>query len=172
MSREEFLEHAWEWKEKYGGIILEQLKKLGASCDWDRTYFTLSDQLSRSVLKVFVDLYNKGYIYKGYRIVNWDPEGRTALSDDEVIHKEVNSYLYYIRYKIEGEDEFLTIATTRPETILGDTAICINPKDQRYHHLKGRKALVPLIDRPIPIIEDDYVGYGIWDWLPQSHPRP
>jgi len=157
LSREEFLEHAWEWKEKYGGIILEQLKKLGASCDWDRTYFTLSDKLSRSVLKVFVDLYNKGYIYKGYRMVNWDPEGRTALSDDEVIHKEVNSYLYYIRYKIEGEDEFLTIATTRPETILGDTAICINPKDQRYHHLKGKKALVPLIDRPIPIIEDDYV---------------
>ncbi|ELR71801.1 Valyl-tRNA synthetase [Fulvivirga imtechensis AK7] len=157
ITREEFLKYAWEWKEKYGGIILEQLKKLGASCDWDRTRFTMEESLSDAVIEVFVDLYNKGLIYRGVRMVNWDPQGKTALSDDEVIYKEVQSKLYYINYKIEGEDTHVTIATTRPETILGDTAICINPNDERYQHLKGKKALVPLINRPVPIIEDDYV---------------
>lgn len=158
ISREEFLKYAWEWKEKYGGIILKQLKKLGASCDWDRTRFTMEESLSKSVIKVFVDLHNKGLIYRGIRMVNWDPEGMTALSDDEVIHKEVQSRLFYLNYAIEGSDEFITIATTRPETILGDTAVCINPNDPRYTHLKGKRVLVPLINRSIPIIEDDYVS--------------
>ncbi|MEX2336140.1 MAG: valine--tRNA ligase [Fulvivirga sp.] len=158
LTREEFLKYAWEWKEKYGGIILEQLKKLGASCDWQRTRFTMEESLSKAVIGVFVDLHKKGLIYRGVRMVNWDPQGKTALSDDEVIHKEVQSKLYYINYKIEGEDTFVTIATTRPETILGDTAICINPEDERYRHLKGKKALVPLINRAVPIIEDDYVA--------------
>jgi len=157
ITREEFIQHAWEWTEKYGGIILEQLKKLGASCDWDRTRFTMEPDLYDSVIMVFVDLYNKGHIYRGYRMVNWDPEGLTALADDEVIHKEVSSKLYFIQYAIEGENGFLTIATTRPETILGDTAICIHPKDARFRHLKGKKALVPLINRAIPIVEDNYV---------------
>lgn len=157
ISREEFLNHAWEWKEKYGGIILEQLKKLGASCDWDRTRFTMEDSLSEAVLEVFVDLYNKGYIYRGIRMVNWDPQGKTALSDDEVVYKEVNAKLYYVNYKVEGEERFITIATTRPETILGDTAICINPKDERYQDLKDKRVLVPLINRSIPVIEDEYV---------------
>lgn len=158
ITREEFLTHAWEWKEKYGGIILEQLKKLGASCDWDRARFTMEESLSDAVIEVFVRLYKEGYIYRGIRMVNWDPKGKTALSDDEVIHKEVNSKLYYIDYPIEGSEEKVTIATTRPETILGDTAICINPNDERYKHLKGRRALVPLINRSIPIIEDEYVS--------------
>src|SRR5690606_1001501 len=158
ISREEFLEHAWEWKEKYGGIILEQLKKLGASCDWDRTRFTMEKGLSDAVIEVFVRLYNEGYIYRGIRMVNWDPKGKTALSDDEVIYKEVNSKLYYIDYQIEDSNDKVTIATTRPETILGDTAICINPDDQRFQHLKGKKAIVPLINRAIPIIEDEYVS--------------
>ena len=158
ISREEFLTHAWEWKEKYGGIILEQLKKLGASCDWDRTAFTMDAGLSDAVISVFVDLYKKGKIYRGIRMVNWDPKGQTALSDDEVIMKEVPSKLYYIKYKIEGsEDQFLTIATTRPETIMADVAICINPNDPRFTHLKGKKAIIPLINRAIPIIEDEYV---------------
>ncbi len=157
ITREEFVKHAWEWTEKYGGIILEQLKKLGASCDWDRTRFTMEPDLYDSVIKVFVDLYQKGHIYRGYRMVNWDPAGLTALADDEVIHKEVASKLYYVKYHIEGEDDFLTIATTRPETILGDTAICIHPDDERFRYLKDKKALVPLIDRPIPIVEDRYV---------------
>ncbi|WP_026135674.1 valine--tRNA ligase [Nafulsella turpanensis] len=157
LTREEFLEYAWEWTEKYGGIILEQLKKLGASCDWDRTRFTMEESMSAQVIKVFIDLYNKGLIYRGIRMVNWDPAGKTALSDDEVIHREVNSKLYHIRYKIEDSDEYVTIATTRPETILGDTAICVNPNDSRYEHLKGKKAIVPLINRAIPIIEDEYV---------------
>ncbi|RPA68186.1 valine--tRNA ligase [Cyclobacteriaceae bacterium YHN15] len=158
LSREEFLKYAWEWKEKYGGIILEQLKKLGASCDWDRTKFTMDTDLSDAVLSVFVDLYNKGKIYRGVRMVNWDPQGKTALSDDEVIMKEIASKLYYINYKIEGnEDQFLTIATTRPETIMADVAICINPNDPRFTHLKGKKAVIPLIHRAIPIIEDEYV---------------
>ncbi|GAB2481789.1 valine--tRNA ligase [Algoriphagus taiwanensis] len=158
ISREEFLKHAWEWKEKYGGIILEQLKKLGASCDWDRTAFTMDPGLSDAVISVFVDLYKKGKIYRGIRMVNWDPKGQTALSDDEVIMKEISSKLYYIQYKIEGkEDQFLTIATTRPETIMADVAICINPNDYRFTHLKGKKAIIPLINRAIPIIEDEYV---------------
>ena len=157
LSRQEFLKHAWEWKETHGGIILEQLKKLGASCDWKRTKFTMDEALSESVIKVFVDLYQKGLVYRGVRMVNWDSKALTALSDEEVIHKEVNSKLYYINYSIDGSDESLTIATTRPETILGDTAICVNPNDKRYSHLKGKHAIVPLIDRKIPIIFDDYV---------------
>ena len=157
LTREEFLSHAFEWKDKHGGIILEQLKKLGASCDWDRTKFTMDDDMSESVIKVFVDLYNKGLIYRGVRMVNWDPSAQTALSEEEVIHKEVNSKLYHIAYKIEGSDEKLTIATTRPETILGDSAICVNPNDERYTHLKGKKVIVPLVNRVIPIIFDEYV---------------
>ncbi len=158
LTREEFLKHAWDWKEKYGGIILEQLKKLGASCDWDRTRFTMEEDLSQAVIDVFIDLYNKGHIYRGVRMVNWDPQGLTAVSDEEVIHKEVNSKLVYVRYKIEGSnDEWITIATTRPETILGDTAVCVNPNDERYQHLKGKKAIVPVVNRAVPIIFDDYV---------------
>jgi valyl-tRNA synthetase len=158
LTREEFLSHAWEWKEKYGGIILEQLKKLGASCDWDRTAFTMDPGLSKAVIDVFVDLHQKGKIYRGIRMVNWDPQGKTALSDDEVITKEIQSKLYYIKYKIEGsEDQFLTIATTRPETIMADSAICVNPNDPRFTHLKGKRAIIPLINRSVPIIEDEYV---------------
>jgi valyl-tRNA synthetase len=158
LSREEFLNYALEWKEKYGGIILEQLKKLGASCDWDRTKFTMDPDYYEAVIDVFVDLYNKGFIYRGLRMVNWDPAGRTALSDDEVIHKDVQSKLYYIKYQIEGADDFITIATVRPETIMADSAICVNPNDERYKHLKGKRALIPLINRAIPVIEDDYVA--------------
>ncbi|MDT0648745.1 valine--tRNA ligase [Autumnicola edwardsiae] len=157
LSREEFLEHAWEWTHKHGGIILEQLKKLGASCDWERTKFTMDEKMSASVIKVFIDLYEKGLIYRGYRMVNWDPEAKTTLSDEEVIHQEKQGHLYYLKYKIEGSDDTLTIATTRPETILGDTAICINPNDERFFHLKGKKAIVPINNRVIPIIEDEYV---------------
>jgi valyl-tRNA synthetase len=159
LTREEFLKHAWEWKEKYGGIILEQLKKLGASCDWKRTKFTMDDDYYAAVIDVFIDLYQKGYIYRGMRMINWDPVGRTALSDDEVEHRQVQSKLYYIRYPLEGSDnEFVTIATVRPETIMADTAVCINPKDERFRHLKGRYVYVPLINRRIPIIEDEYVS--------------
>jgi len=157
LTREEFLTHAWDWKNKYGGIILEQLKKLGASCDWDRTKFTMDPDMSEAVIKVFVDLYNKGLIYRGYRMVNWDPEAQTTLSDEEVIYEEKQGNLYYLQYDIEGSDEKVTIATTRPETILGDTAICINPNDYRFAHLRGKKAIVPLCNRVIPIIEDEYV---------------
>ena len=157
LSRDEFLKHAWEWKEKHGGIILEQLKKLGASCDWDRTCFTMDDTLSASVIHVFVDLYRKGKIYRGVRMVNWDPQAKTAVSDEEVIYREVQSKIYYLKYKIDGEDGFVTIATTRPETILGDTAVCVNPNDPRYAHLKGKHVIVPLINRSVPIIYDDYV---------------
>ncbi|WNW02226.1 valine--tRNA ligase [Tenacibaculum sp. HL-MS23] len=157
LTREEFLAHAWEWKNEYGGIILDQLKKLGASCDWERTAFTMDPALSESVIKVFVDLYNKGLIYRGYRMVNWDPEAKTTLSDEEVIHIEKQGNLYYLEYQIEGSEDKLTIATTRPETIFGDTAICINPNDERFTHLKGKKAIVPLCGRVIPIIEDEYV---------------
>jgi valyl-tRNA synthetase len=157
LTRDEFLKYAWEWKEKYGGIILEQLKKLGASCDWDRTAFTMDPTYYEAVIDVFIDLHKKGYIYRGTRMVNWDPAGKTALSDDEVIHREVNSKLYYINYKIEGEDGFVTIATTRPETILADAAVCINPNDTRYQHLKGKRVLIPLLNKSIPIIEDEYV---------------
>ena len=158
LTRVEFLKHAWEWKEKYGGIILEQLKKLGASCDWNRTRFTMEDDLSDAVIEVFVDLFNKGKIYRGVRMVNWDPAGLTAVSDEEVIYKEVNSKLYFVKYKIENSnDEFITIATTRPETILGDTAICVHPNDKRYSHLKGKRIIVPIINRSVPIIFDDYI---------------
>jgi valyl-tRNA synthetase len=158
LTREEFLKHAWEWKEKHGGIILEQLKKLGASCDWRRTKFTMDEPLSQSVLKVFVDLYNKGLIYRGVRMVNWDPQAQTAVSDEEVIYREVDSKLYYLRYFVENDPtQSITIATTRPETILGDTAVCVNPNDTRFKHLVGKKVLVPLINRPVPVIEDEYV---------------
>lgn len=181
LSRDEFLKHAWDWTHEYGGVILEQLKKLGCSCDWDRTKFTMDDDMSEAVIKVFIDLYNKGLIYRGYRMVNWDPEAKTTLSDEEVIHEERQGNLYYIKYKIspltpEGETEqdaqhrsessppseeleeaYLTIATTRPETIFGDTAICINPNDERFSHLKGKKAIVPICNRVVPIIEDEYV---------------
>jgi valyl-tRNA synthetase len=157
LTRQEFLKHAWEWKERNGGIILEQLKKLGASCDWERTKFTMDDDLYESVIEVFIDLYNKGKIYRGLRMVNWDPEAKTAVSDEEVNYKEVNSKLYYVNYKIEGEDDHVTIATTRPETILGDTAVCVNPNDERFKHLKGKKVVIPLVNRVVPLIEDEYV---------------
>jgi valyl-tRNA synthetase len=157
ITREEFLKHAWEWTDKYGGTILEQLKKLGCSCDWDRTRFTLEDKMSQQVIKSFVDLYNKGLIYRGYRMVNWDPEAKTNISDEEVIFKEQNGKLYFLKYKIEGTEEFLSVATTRPETIFGDTAVCINPNDERYAHLKGKNVIVPIVNRVIPIIEDEYV---------------
>ncbi|MCF8259052.1 MAG: valine--tRNA ligase [Flavobacteriales bacterium] len=157
LTREQFLEHAWEWTHKHGGIILEQLKKLGASCDWERTRFTMEDDMSEAVIDVFIDLHAKGLVYKGHRMVNWDPKALTAVSDEEVYHKEVNSKLYHVRYQIEGTHEWVTIATTRPETILGDTAICINPEDERYFHLKGKRAIVPMANRSVPIIFDDYV---------------
>ena len=157
LTREEFLKHAWNWTEKHGGIILKQLRSLGASCDWERTAFTMDDLRSESVMKVFVDLYNKGLIYRGVRMVNWDPAALTALSDEEVIYKEEHSKLYYLRYKIEGEDGYAIVATTRPETIMGDTAMCINPKDPKNQHLRGKKVIVPLVNRVIPVIEDEYV---------------
>ncbi len=158
LSRNEFLEHAFEWKEKHGGIILEQLKKLGASCDWDRTHFTMDEEYSKSVKSVFIDLFNKGKIYRGVRMVNWDPEALTAVSDEEVVHKEVNSKLFYIRYKVvDSDDQWLTIATTRPETIFGDTAICVNPNDERYKQLHGKEILVPICNRKVPVVCDDYV---------------
>ncbi|MCX4284392.1 valine--tRNA ligase [Duncaniella dubosii] len=157
LTREEFLKHAWDWTEKYGGIILTQLRKLGASCDWERTAFTMDPIRSKSVIKVFVDLYRKGLIYRGKRMVNWDPKARTALSDIEVIYKEEHSKLYYLRYKIVGEDGYAIVATTRPETIMGDTAMCINPADPKNQHLRGKRVIVPLVGREIPVIEDDYV---------------
>ncbi|MEO8146192.1 MAG: valine--tRNA ligase [Bacteroidia bacterium] len=172
LSREDFLKHAWTWKEKYGGIILKQLEKLGASCDWERTRFTMEDDLSEAVIDVFIDLYNKGYIYRGVRMVNWDPQGLTAVSDEEVIHKEVNSKLYYCNYPLFDKDEevttdtitnklktgnCITIATVRPETILGDTAVCVHPDDERYKNLKGKFALIPFVNRKVPIIFDDYI---------------
>ena len=157
LTRDEFLRHAWEWKEEHGGIILKQLRKLGASCDWDRTAFTMDEKRSESVIKVFVDLYKKGLIYRGVRMVNWDPKALTALSDEEVIYKEEHSKLYYLRYKIVGEEGYAVVATTRPETIMGDTAMCINPNDPKNQHLRGKKVIVPLVGREIPVIEDDYV---------------
>ncbi|MBL4744931.1 MAG: valine--tRNA ligase [Flavobacteriaceae bacterium] len=157
LTRDEFLKHAWDWTDKHGGIILEQLKKLGASCDWERTKFTMDADLSEAVNTIFVDLFKKGLIYRGYRMVNWDPSAQTTLSDEEVIFEEKMGNLYYITYKIEGSEEMLTVATTRPETILGDTAICINPNDPRFSHLKGKRAIVPIANRSIPIIEDEYV---------------
>ncbi|WP_259067227.1 valine--tRNA ligase [Mucilaginibacter sp. X4EP1] len=157
LTRTEFLSYAWEWKEKYGGIILEQLKKLGASCDWDRTRFTMEDDLSEAVIDTFIHLYKKGQIYRGVRMVNWDPQGKTAVSDEEVIRKEVNQKLYYIRYNINDGSGYLTVATTRPETIMADAAICVNPNDERYLHLHGKTVLIPLINREIPVILDEYV---------------
>jgi valyl-tRNA synthetase len=158
ISREAFMERAWQWKEKHGGIILEQLKRLGASCDWERTAFTMDEARYESVIDVFIDLYNKGLIYRGVRMVNWDPAALTALSDEEVIHKEVQSKLYWVRYRVEGtDDEWITIATTRPETILGDTAICVHPDDDRYRHMQGKRILVPLINRSVPVIFDEYI---------------
>ena len=158
LSRDSFLEHAWEWTHEYGGVILDQLKKLGCSCDWDRTKFTLDPDMSESVLKVFVDLHNKGLIYRGYRMVNWDPEAQTTLSDEEVIYEEKSGNLYYISYKVEGSDEKVIVATTRPETLFGDTAVCINPADERYKHLKGKEVWVPLTQRKVPVILDEYVA--------------
>lgn len=157
ISRDEFLSHAWEWKEEHGGIILKQLRRLGASCDWDRTAFTMDEVRSASVLRVFVDLHNKGLIYRGVRMVNWDPAAQTALSDEEVIFQETHGKLYYLRYKIEGSEEYVVVATTRPETIMGDTALCVNPNDPRYVALKGKRVIVPLVGRAVPVIFDDYV---------------
>jgi valyl-tRNA synthetase len=157
LTRDEFLSHAWEWTHKHGGIILEQLKRLGASCDWDRTLFTMDKKRYDSVIKVFIDLFNKGLIYRGVRMVNWDPQAMTAVSDEEVNYTEEKSKLYYVRYKIVGEDGYVTVATTRPETILGDTAVCANPDDTRYIHLKGKKVLVPMVNREVPFIFDNYV---------------
>lgn len=157
LSREEFIKHAWDWTHEYGGIILEQLKRLGASADWERTAFTMDEERSRSVFDVFVDLYNKGLIYRGVRVVNWDPAAQTALSDEEVIYKEQQGKLYYLRYFVEGENRYVVVATTRPETIMGDTAVCINPNDERYRDLVGKSLIVPLVGRSVPIIEDEYV---------------
>ncbi len=175
LTRAEFLEHAWEWTHKHGGIILEQLKKLGASCDWKRTKFTMDEDLSESVVKVFIDLYRKGLIYRGYRMVNWDPQAKTTLSDEEVEYVEKQGKLYYINYPIQGSKDTVTIATTRPETILGDTAVCVNPADERFAHLKGKQVVVPIADRVIPIIEDDYVdmefGTGCLKITPAHDPN-
>ena len=176
LTREQFLEEAWKWKEEHGGIILKQLRKLGASCDWDRTRFTMEPALSKAVINTFVYFYKKGMIYRGVRMVNWDPVGKTAVSDEEVIHKETKSKLYYLRYFISEDGKatgkYIIIATTRPETIMADAAVCINPNDERYHHLRGKKILIPLINREIPIIEDDYVtmdfGTGCLKVTPKS----
>jgi len=158
LSRDEFLKHAWEWTDKHGGIILEQLKHLGASCDWNRTAFTMDEERYESVIQVFLDLYKAGKIYRGFRMVNWDPDAQTTVSDEEVIHKDVNQKLYYLQYAIEGEEgQFVTIATTRPETIMGDTAVCVNPNDERFSHLIGKRVVVPIANRSIPVIGDDYV---------------
>ena len=157
LTREEFLKHAWDWTHEHGGIILKQLRRLGASCDWERTSFTMDETRSKSVIHVFCDLYNKGLIYRGVRMVNWDPAALTALSDEEVVYKEEHSKLFYLRYKVEGEDTYAIVATTRPETIMGDTAMCINPNDPKNAHLKGKKVIVPLVGRAIPVIEDEYV---------------
>ena len=157
LSREEFLKYAWEWKEKYGGIILKQLRKMGCSCDWNRTAFTMDKNYYKAVIRVFIELYERGNIYRGVKMINWDPKAKTALSDEEVIHKEVRSKLYYIKYKLEDSEEFINVATTRPETILGDTAVCVHPNDPRYAHLKGKFCFVPLINRRVPIIYDDYI---------------
>ena len=158
MPRDEFLKYAWEWKDKYGGIILKQLEKLGCALDWDRTTFTMDDDYYAAVIRVFVELYEKGLIYRGVKMINWDPKAKTALSDEEVIHRQTNSKLYYVRYRMEGDtEEYITIATVRPETILGDTAVCVHPDDPRYKHLVGRYCYVPLLNRRIPIIFDTYI---------------
>ena len=175
LTREEFLKHAWEWTDEFGGVILEQLKKIGCSCDWDRTKFTLDPEMSKSVINGFIDLHNRGLIYRGYRMVNWDPQAQTTLSDEEVIYKEKPGSLYYISYKIYDSDDSVVVATTRPETILGDTAICINPKDKRYKHLHGKKVIVPIAKRSIPIILDEYVdvefGTGCLKVTPAHDPN-
>ncbi|MFN8775707.1 MAG: valine--tRNA ligase [Flavobacteriales bacterium] len=175
LSREEFLEHAWEWTRKHGGIILDQLKKLGASCDWERTRFTMDEKYYDSVIDAFIDLYRKGKIYRGERMINWDPAALTALSDEEVNYKEVQSRLYYIKYQVAGSNEFLTVATTRPETILGDTAVCVNPKDERFMRFHGSKVIVPLINREVPVIADEYVdmefGTGCLKVTPAHDPN-
>jgi valyl-tRNA synthetase len=175
LTRDEFLKHAWDWTHKHGGVILEQLKKLGASCDWERTKFTLDDNMNESVINTFIDLYNKGLIYRGYRMVNWDPEAKTTLSDEEVEYIEKQGKLYYMKYQIAGSDEYVKIATTRPETILGDTAVCVNPSDARFTHLKGKRVIVPIVNRSIPIIEDDYVdvefGTGCLKITPAHDPN-
>ena len=157
LSRDEFLTYAWEWKEKYGGIILQQLRHLGCSADWERTTFTMDPDYYQSVISVFIDLFNKGYIYRGVRMVNWDPQGLTAVSDEEVIHRETSSRLVYVKYKIEGSGDHVTVATTRPETIMGDTAVCVNPHDEKYKHLKGKNVIVPVVNRVVPVIFDEYV---------------
>lgn len=157
LTREEFLRHAWEWKEEHGGIILKQLRHLGASCDWERTAFTMDEARSESVIKCFVELYRRGLIYRGVRMVNWDPQAKTAVSDEEVIHREVEGKLYYVRYKVVGGDGYMLVATTRPETIMGDVAVCFNPEDERFYHLRGKKVIVPLVNREVPVIEDSYV---------------
>ncbi len=175
IGREEFLKHAWEWTDNYGGRILKQLQKLGASCDWERTKFTLDKDMYTAVIKTFVDLYNKGLIYRGYRMINWDPEAKTTLSDEEVIYEEHHGKLYYVKYQLKDSQEQLTIATTRPETIFGDTAICINPNDERHQHLKGKTAIIPIVNREIPIIEDEYVdlefGTGCLKVTPAHDPN-
>lgn len=175
LTREQFLKHAWEWTDKHGGIILEQLKRLGASCDWGREAFTMDEVRSESVIKTFVDLYNKGLIYRGYRMVNWDPQAKTTVSDEEVVHKDVSTKLYYLKYKIEGSEEFISVATTRPETIFGDVAVCINLGDERYAHLRGKNVVVPVVNRAVPIIEDNYVdvefGTGCLKITPAHDPN-
>ncbi len=175
LNREEFLDYAWQWTKEYGGVILDQLKKLGVSCDWDRTKFTMDKSLSDSVIKVFVSLYKKGLIYKGYKMINWDPQAKTTVSDEEVIYIEKTGKLFYIKYQIEGTQDFIIVATTRPETILGDTAVCINPNDQRYQHLKGKKVIVPICERSVPIIQDKYVdidfGTGCLKITPAHDPN-
>ena len=157
LTREEFLQHAWNWTDKHGGLILEQLKKLGCSCDWKRTKFTLDSEMSESVIKVFIDLFEKKLIYKGFRMVNWDPQAKTTLSNEEVIYEEEQSKIFYIKYKILNSSETISVATTRPETIFGDTAIAVNPNDERYHKFEGMKAIIPILNKEIPIIKDDYV---------------
>lgn len=175
ISREEFLQHAWEWTHKHGGMILQQLRKIGASCDWERTKFTLDEDLYQSVIKVFVYLYNKGLIYRGVRMINWDPQAKTSISDEEVEYKETEGNLYYVRYKVVGTEDYLIVATTRPETILADTAVCVNPNDIRYKHLKGKRVIVPIINREVPIIEDEYVdvefGTGALKITPAHDPN-
>ncbi|MCB0639224.1 MAG: valine--tRNA ligase, partial [Lewinella sp.] len=175
LSRDEFMEHAWAWKEEYGGIILEQLKKLGASCDWDRTRFTLEDSMSRAVTRIFIDLYQKGRLYRGLRMTNWDPEAQTVLSNEEVIYEDENSKLYHVRYQVEGSDEYVVIATQRPETIMADTGLAVHPDDERYKHLHGKNVIVPLVNRPVPVIADTYVdiefGTGALKITPAHDPN-
>ena len=172
IGREAFLEKAWDWTHEHGGIILEQLKKLGCSCDWERTKFTLDEDMSKSVIKVFVDLYEKGLIYRGFRMVHWDPEAQTTLSDEEVIYEEKQGNLYHIAYAVENSDEKVVVATTRPETLFGDTAVAIHPNDERYANFHGKKAIVPLVNRVVPIIKDDYVSSRDGNRMPKGYACP